>query len=319
METEVHASARAVARGYFSEGRSKGRRPFHNLPRVVFLCGGALSPDPAAQPKRCVLERYMREELHCRVFYAEHVWQSLSRDLKANTRSSLLELERDFARYADAIVLVLESAGAICELGAFAMEDSLRAKLIVLHDRKHKHETSFIQAGPLTWLRTSANASSPCDVISVPFDAIESSREPLKRSLERAARLTGPLGPEGVIDRSAMLFVLQDLVYIFGAQPLRKFVAIVAEALKLTSEPGQAVEKLTKATHIAAGASLITVDRSVGENDGRVSLNEAQLDDCRKRNADRPRMRSPVDLLRLRWLSYCQATPLPRIVNGSPS
>jgi hypothetical protein len=112
---------------------------------MVFLCGGA------DRTLRDELARYLRsrhkDELD--VFYAEDVW---SRVNNANSAGNALELEHRLAEVADLIIIVLESAGAIAELGAFAAVPQLRKKLLPIVDKKYARDDSFINMGPIRWV-----------------------------------------------------------------------------------------------------------------------------------------------------------------------
>jgi hypothetical protein len=61
----------------------------------------------------------------------------------------LVSFEEDLAGLASAIVLAIESAGSIAELGAFSMIKSFSEKMIVIVAEHHYEEESFIKNGPI--------------------------------------------------------------------------------------------------------------------------------------------------------------------------
>ena len=67
-------------------------------------------------------------------------------------RHDLMSLENILADSVDAIVLVIESPGAIAELGFFAANERLRKKLVCLVNQQYKKHRSFINLGPLRLL-----------------------------------------------------------------------------------------------------------------------------------------------------------------------
>ena len=70
--------------------------------------------------------------------------------------SDLLEFERDAAYLSSAIVLFSESPGALAELGAFAIDETLLPRLIVVVDQKFvesANQRSFLNLGPLKRIR----------------------------------------------------------------------------------------------------------------------------------------------------------------------
>lgn len=106
----------------------------------VFLCGGSAEGDlrPALQER---LSHW---------YFDVHAAEDLFEDLLYGPgHQDLLDLENLVAQSVDAIVLVVESAGAIAELGAFASADDTRRKLICVLERKYRRKKSFINYGPL--------------------------------------------------------------------------------------------------------------------------------------------------------------------------
>ena len=67
--------------------------------------------------------------------------------------TNLLDLEEYLSAVVDAVVLFLESAGSICELGAFVKTDEIRKKLIVIVSNHHNNIPSFITLGALKYFQ----------------------------------------------------------------------------------------------------------------------------------------------------------------------
>ena len=65
----------------------------------------------------------------------------------------LIALENMLADSVDAVVLAVESWGAVAELGSFASNPRLRKKMVCLVDRQYKKSRSFINRGPLRLLK----------------------------------------------------------------------------------------------------------------------------------------------------------------------
>ncbi|PYK66962.1 MAG: hypothetical protein DME50_03960 [Verrucomicrobia bacterium] len=114
---------------------------FPTLRLVVFLCGGANSP------VRERIAQYLRTKTKTLVFYADDVWARLAReDLNA------LQMEDQLAGLSDIVIIVVESPGTYCELGAFSLSAELRKKLLPIIDETHKDTASFINTGPVRWI-----------------------------------------------------------------------------------------------------------------------------------------------------------------------
>jgi hypothetical protein len=75
----------------------------------------------------------------------------------------LVTFERHLAALSDVVVIFVESAGSIAELGAFSHVDDLRAKIVAFVQNSHYDDNrSYIKLGPLAYLdeldNTSVNA-----------------------------------------------------------------------------------------------------------------------------------------------------------------
>lgn len=71
---------------------------------------------------------------------------------------NLLSLENILADSVDAVVMCIESPGSFTELGAFSNHKELSQKLIVCPDLKYKRAKSFINLGPIKYLKQKTNS-----------------------------------------------------------------------------------------------------------------------------------------------------------------
>jgi hypothetical protein len=122
--------------------------------KLVFVCGGKKSGDSAAPTS-------MREVLLAKaeasgnrgefggvkVILAEAAVDYLAKSSFTN----LLDLERYIAAVVHAVVLIVESPGSICELGAFVMAPEIRKKLIVVMQSEYQFRSSFITTGAIKY------------------------------------------------------------------------------------------------------------------------------------------------------------------------
>lgn len=126
------------------EGLTNGRALLRADARVVFICGG--SKKNSGTSARADYMEYARVHLpNFSFFEAEDVFTALTHDRKKD----LLSLEKKFAKYSDCIIIITESAGAIAELGAFAMDDIVAKKVLAINDERYRTEESFIALGPI--------------------------------------------------------------------------------------------------------------------------------------------------------------------------
>lgn len=118
--------------------------------RSLFFCGGVRG-DGAARPTslRDYLYRTRGIRFRANIVFAEDANQ-LYRDTKY---SDLISFEEDIARIVSSVLVIVESPGSFAELGAFAMNDTIRASLRVIVQSKFAERESFIRFGPIQKLR----------------------------------------------------------------------------------------------------------------------------------------------------------------------
>jgi len=118
----------------------------------LFLGGG---PTSATNCLRQRLREGIRKEKHrarwyrFQVLYAEDLFEGI---LYGPNPADLLTLENLLADSVDCILLVVESAGAICELGAFVNHEALQDRVLAVVDEKYRKDRSFIVSGPVRYL-----------------------------------------------------------------------------------------------------------------------------------------------------------------------
>lgn len=121
----------------------------------VFLCGGAGNYEKECRKSigdgiSKIVSRYTYS-----VHYPEDLFIEL---LLGHHKHDLLGLENLLATSVNAVVILLQSAGTLAELGAFTNHSELCNKLIVVVDPKHERERSFINYGPLRFLKQSTKS-----------------------------------------------------------------------------------------------------------------------------------------------------------------
>ena len=116
---------------------------------TVFLVG-------ASQESSTSIRESIRKELiglryrnWLDVYYPEELFEEL---IRSGDHFDLLNLENLLAESVHAVVIILESPGAIAELGSFANHKKLRDRLIVVIDEKYRKANSFIILGPVRYL-----------------------------------------------------------------------------------------------------------------------------------------------------------------------
>jgi len=182
----------------------------------VFLIG-------SAQDVPNSLRDYLRKKLlevwyypKLEIFYPEELFDEL---FQGRNEIDLLHLENLLALSVHAIVIVLESAGSIAELGAFANHEALKNRLVVVVDQKYKKKKSFIMLGPVKMLRKKTDSNVIyCDFENISEDSLNKLREKVNGSIRKIAKQVTP--DNSIKNLIYAQFFLLAAVYVM--QPITK-------------------------------------------------------------------------------------------------
>lgn len=130
----------------------------NNYPLFLFLCGGDDS-DPRYVCRREV-ERYIKINSRFKRVLTVKPEILLNEYAPAIEGINLLELEAIIADLSDAILLFDESAGSLCELGAFAMSPPIRKILTACIPEEYSGRQTFVIQGPVRLIETNSTALS---------------------------------------------------------------------------------------------------------------------------------------------------------------
>jgi hypothetical protein len=136
----------------FAKSLRTDRCKIRNPPNLIFLCGGKTADAGSLRSARDYFYRHLKRKT---VKIAQRV--KLAEDVNACFRGGefpdLLELENYLADLADIILLFVESAGSIAELGAFAASEVLRPKTLAVLNEYYGSDPSFISEGPVKTIK----------------------------------------------------------------------------------------------------------------------------------------------------------------------
>ena len=107
----------------------------------VFLCGKTRQK---VNDNRELLEKNVLDDHGKITIYSEDLF-----DIFSNLNLDLLTVEEILLDISSGVVLILESYGSACELGAFSISNTSSKKMIVINDKKRKNDKSFINNGPI--------------------------------------------------------------------------------------------------------------------------------------------------------------------------
>jgi hypothetical protein len=158
---------------------------FYDFSTTVFLCGaGTSAGESVRQQIEHELTTHSLPNWHpflLDIIYPEDLFEGLFR---GPGHHDLMTLEGILADSVDAIVLVVESIGAVAELGAFATNPQLRKKLVCVVDSKYRKKKSFINYGPLRLLRSMKQGQ----IVYGDFENVTAFTDELRKSIRKAKR-----------------------------------------------------------------------------------------------------------------------------------
>lgn len=192
-----------------------------SAPRFVFVCGKEFvekqetirSHTIDILQKNKIINDYgtKSESILCIISEKLYV-QDLAEDI--------FSFEKMLAEISDKIIIVAESPGTFCELGAFVMDERCRKKTIVINEDNKKFKDSFITKGPIKMLENENENS----VI------LHNGLERLKDSMEYNCKI-GQIAKENLsihinkdskeIHLKSLIYELANIIELF--QPLEYF------------------------------------------------------------------------------------------------
>jgi len=123
---------------------------FYSYKTAVFLCGAG--PDNKNSVREQINNALLSgwNSFQYDIFRPEDLFGEL---MSGPHHQDLIALENMLADSVDAVVLAVESWGAVAELGSFASNPRLRKKIVCLVDKLYKKRRSFINFGPVRLLK----------------------------------------------------------------------------------------------------------------------------------------------------------------------
>lgn len=133
-------------------------RPYEGF---IFLCGGPTeitSHTPVSIRDALFRELVKNKKISDRLRVAEH-YKDWGHD---SVYSDLVLFEKHLAELSSVIVLVIESAGSIAELGLFSIIEEFQKKLLIFIETEHYNSPSFIKLGPINFLEKTLDNKAQC-------------------------------------------------------------------------------------------------------------------------------------------------------------
>lgn len=132
----------------------------------------------------------------------------------------LLTFEEVLADLSDDIVIVVESAGTFCELGAFSSGERYIDKLIIINEDKDDHKDSFITKGPIKKIQKYNSNNVIYHAGKEYIDKNLSFKHTIKALSEKPVKIT-PNNAFNNLDPKMLMYELTCLIELF--QPIEEY------------------------------------------------------------------------------------------------
>lgn len=206
-----------------------------NVSKFIFLCGANKSENVVSERRKAIIEFSKKNLPHTQFFLAEKMFSVLQEE---GHKDNVLDIEHEISKFADNILIVLESPSSFTELGAFSNAE-LRNKLIVINNTKFKSSLSFINLGPLKAIEEASTKDNiihykmhddgihTLDAIGEVFNPLyELLKEPIKG--KASAISLDSCNPAKNFDKLSAMFV-HDLIYFAGPVNHKEIIEILIQ------------------------------------------------------------------------------------------
>jgi hypothetical protein len=156
---------------------------FYDYKTTLFLCGagGKSGKSVRDQISDALTKGWYAYQYD--IFYPEDLFDEL---LYGPGHQDLITLENILAASVDAVVLVVESYGAVAELGAFASNSILRKKLVCVVNARYKKDKSFINYGPIRLMRDKREGA----IVYIDYAKVTEGLELIRRAASKVRKAT---------------------------------------------------------------------------------------------------------------------------------
>ncbi|MBO2553645.1 hypothetical protein I6M56_16490 [Shewanella algae] len=198
---------------------------------IIFLCGGLV--DVKEVKTTSIRDAFLDHiaNIGCNTANQVTLAENFKDWIHDSVYKDLLDFESDIAHISSLIVIILESPGALAELGLFVRNQELNKKLIIFVNDEHYNAESFISLGPLRYLESIQDRN----VCAYPWD-LENIDESLKESLpemheDLLSMMNGMDKSEGfnIKNDGHISFVLYEIIRVFKALKISEIETFINE------------------------------------------------------------------------------------------
>jgi hypothetical protein len=193
------------------------------IPKFVFVCGKQIIDESGSviDSKQLVQNEDKRQFLIDRLSSNNLICIISEKIYDSNSIVDTLTFEELLAELSQDIIIIIESPGTICELGAFTVNHKFFKKLLVINDLKYKHEKSFINEGPVRKLIT--HNEERYILINDDYELFKSNFE-ISNYIEKTKKNKISITPNNdsnKLDLKNLIYELLNIIDLF--EPITKF------------------------------------------------------------------------------------------------
>ncbi len=194
-----------------------------SITKFVFICGEQIIKESGAVKSREELEKEKnkRQFLIDRLSSNNVICIISEKIYNDGEKVDTLTFEEVLAELSDDILIIVESYGTVCELGAFTTNDKFFKKLIVINDRQYKDKKSFINEGPVRKLLS--NNEDSYILAEYDYDSFKSNfqiKEYIQRIRDKNVTII-PNKNSNKLQLKVLIYEFLSIIEIF--QPITKY------------------------------------------------------------------------------------------------
>jgi hypothetical protein len=155
---------------------------------LIFLCGGIT--DVKIQPPKSMRGYLLAHlaKINSGLIDSITLAETFKDWIHDGIYNDLMTFEDDIAHFSTLIVIILESPGALTELGIFARNKMINKKILVFINEKYYEEDSFIKLGPVRHLekinnRSVASYPWPMTLLDVSSDILSNMHDDISSAI----------------------------------------------------------------------------------------------------------------------------------------
>ncbi|MEW9939204.1 retron St85 family effector protein [Clostridium butyricum] len=199
----------------------------NEIPKFAFICGRQVFDEDGnykseeilvnEKNKRHFLMKQFESLSKMGKYGYRNVVSVISEKLYQNEEIDILTFEELLAEISDDIIIIVESMGTACELGAFTIKNRYIDKVTVINQKKHAQDKSFLNDGPIKKIKSIDDGQRVIIVKNSYYmnKGSKDFRDFVERTIGKEVDII-PNKDENNILLKSMIYELLNLIELFG-------------------------------------------------------------------------------------------------------